>query len=317
MATHWTFEHVPDQAGKTYVITGANSGIGLEAARVLVKRGAEVVLACRSEERAQKALDTLRAEHPGAKAKVMSLDLASLASVRAFAARFDAEHERLDGLLNNAGLMAIPPSKTADGFEMQLGTNHLGHFALTGLLFSKLVRGAAGRAASRVVSVSSQAHRVGKMRFDDLMSTRRYDRWAAYGQSKLANLLFTFELQRRVETKWSGGAPVIAVACHPGYSATELQGKGATMGGSKLEAFFMRIGNGLMAQPAAMGAAPTLRAATDPDARGGEYFGPSGVMELGGPPVKVECTATAKDPELARKLWDVSRELTGVDYDGL
>nr|MDQ3036432.1 oxidoreductase [Myxococcota bacterium] len=272
-----------------------------------------VVLACRSRERGEAALAALRAEHPNAKAKVMSLDLASLASVRAFADALRSEHGRIDALLNNAGLMAIPRAATADGFEMQLGTNHLGHFALTGLLFGRLIESA----PARVVSVSSQAHRMGRMRFDDLMGERRYEKWTAYGQSKLANLLFTFELQRRAEKKWPGAAPVIALACHPGYSATELQGKGATMGGSKLEAFVMRVGNGVIAQTAAMGATPTLRAATDPDVKGGEYFGPGGLMEMAGPPVKVACTAAAKDPEVAKKLWEVSCELTGVDFGGL
>lgn len=313
MAASWSIDDVPDQVGKTIVITGANSGIGYEAALVLASKGADVVLACRSPERAELALSSLRSAYPAAKAKVMRLDLASLASVRAFADAFRAEHGRLDALINNAGLMAIPQSKTADGFEMQLGTNHLGHFALTGLLFGRLVESA----PARVVSVSSQAHRMGRIRFDDLMFARRYDRWAAYGQSKLANLLFTFELQRRVEKKWPGASPVIATSCHPGYSATELQGKGATMGGSRIEALVMRVGNGILAQTAAAGALPTLRAAVDPDVRGGEYFGPSGVMELAGPPRRVECAPAAKDPEVARKLWDKSVELTGVDFGGL
>jgi NAD(P)-dependent dehydrogenase (short-subunit alcohol dehydrogenase family) len=313
MPKSWRVEDVPDQVGKTFVITGANSGIGWEAALVLARKGGEVILACRSAERGQKALEALKAAHPPARASLMTLDLASLASIRAFADAFRAQHGRLDALLNNAGLMAIPSAKTADGFEMQLGTNHLGHFALTGLLFGRLVESA----PARVVNVSSTAHRIGKIRFDDLMSETRYDKWAAYGQSKLANLLFTFELQRRVEKKFGKRPPVIAVACHPGYAATELQGKGATLGGSRFEAFLMRLGNGIVAQTAAMGATPTLRATTDPIVRGGEYFGPSGFMELAGPPVPVECMPAARDTEVAKKLWEKSVELTGIDFGGL
>lgn len=309
----WGVENVPDQSGKTFVITGSNSGIGLEAARVLARKGAEVVLACRSQEKGRRAMESIVAETPGAKVKLMSLDLASLRSVRAFADRFRSEHGRLDVLINNAGLMAIPRSKTEDGFEMQLGTNHLGHFALTGLLLGRLLESA----PARVVNLASQAHRMGRIRFDDLMGERRYDRWAIYGQSKLANLLFTHELQKRLETKHAGRPPAIVVAAHPGYSATELQTKGASMGGSKLEALVMRMGNGILAQSAAMGALPTLRAAVDPDVRGGEYFGPGGFMEMVGPPKLVERTAAAKDPEVARKLWEKSVELTGVDFGGL
>lgn len=309
----WTIESVPDQRGKTVVITGANSGLGLETARVLAGRGAEVVLACRSRERGERALASLRAEYPSATLKVMSLDLASLASIREFADAFLEEHARLDVLINNAGLMAIPFGTTADGFEMQLGTNHLGHFALTGRLFERL----AVTGNARIVTVSSHAHRMGRIQWDDLMSQRRYDKWAAYGQSKLANLLFTFELQNRIERRWQESPPVLAVSCHPGYSATELQGKGASMGGNKIEAFFMQIGNGIIAQSAAMGATPSLRAATDPGVKGGEYFGPAGMMGLAGPPTKVESTASARDPETARRLWKVSCELTGVDFGGL
>jgi len=314
--TTWGQSDIPDQVGKTFVITGANSGIGLEAARVLAQKGAEVVLACRSQEKGQKALEQIRSEKPGAKVSLASLDLADLKSVRAFAERFKNEHGRLDVLINNAGLMAIPRTTTADGFEMQLGTNHLGHFALTGLLFGRLLESA----PSRVVNLASQAHRMGRMSWDDLMGEKKYDKWAIYGQSKLANLLFTCELQKRIEKKHGaagGHPPVLAVAAHPGYSATELQGKGASMGGSKLEGWFMRMGNSVLAQSAAMGAMPTLRAAVDPDVKGGEYFGPSGFMEIAGPPKLVSCSAAAKDPESARMLWDKSVELTGVDFGGL
>lgn len=312
MTAAWSIEDVPDQAGKTFVITGSNSGIGYEAAAVLARKGAEVILGCRSAEKGEAAIASIRKAHPAANVKLMSLDLASLASIRAFAKRFASEHGRLDALINNAGLMAIPYAKTADGFEMQLGTNHLGHFALTGLLFGRLLESA----PARVINLSSQAHRMGRIRFDDLMSEKRYDKWAAYGQSKLANLLFTHELQRRLEAKY-GTPPVLALSAHPGYSATELQGKGATMGGSRFEAFVMRIGNDIVAQSAAMGALPTLRAAVDPDVKGGEYFGPGGFMEVSGPPKIVGCAAAAKDPETMRRLWEESVRLTGVDFGGL
>lgn len=313
MAKHWTAGDVPEQTGKTFVITGSNSGIGYEAALVLAQRGAEVILACRSQDKGQKALEQLRAAAPEAKAKLMKLDLSSLASVRGFADQVRSEHGRIDALINNAGLMAIPRATTEDGFEMQLGTNHLGHFALTGLLFGRLLESG----GARVVNVASQAHRMGRIRFDDLMGERRYEKWSAYGQSKLANLLFTFELQRRVEKKWPSAAPVAALACHPGYSATELQGKGPELEKSAFNAMIMKIGNGILAQSAAMGALPTLRAACDPDARSGEYYGPAGIGEMAGPPVKVGCTAAARDPEVAKKLWERSVELTKVDFGGI
>ena len=313
MAKRWTASDVPDQSGKTFVITGSNSGIGYEAALVLAQRGAEVILACRSQEKGQKALEQLRAGAPGAKAKLMKLDLSSLASVRAFADQVKSEHGRIDALINNAGLMAIPRATTADGFEMQLGTNHLGHFALTGLLFGRLLE----TGSARVVNVASQAHRMGKINFADLMGEKRYEKWSAYGQSKLANLLFTFELQRRIEKKWPSATPVAALACHPGYSATELQGKGPELEKSAFNAFIMKVGNGILAQSAAMGALPTLRAACDPDAKSGEYYGPAGIGEMAGPPVKVGCTTAARDPETAKKLWERSVELTKVDFGGI
>ncbi|AKF04961.1 oxidoreductase [Sandaracinus amylolyticus] len=313
MATTWTASNVPEQTGKTFVITGSNSGIGYEAAVILAQRGGEVILACRSQEKGRTALEQLRAAAPGAKVKLMKLDLASLASVRAFADQVKSEHGRIDALINNAGLMAIPRATTEDGFEMQLGTNHLGHFALTGLLFGRLIE----TAPARVVNVASQAHRMGKMRFEDLMGEKRYEKWSAYGQSKLANLLFTFELQRRTEKKWPGKAPVAAVACHPGYAATELQGKGPELEKSRFGAMIMKLGNGMFAQTAAMGALPTLRAATDPDTKSGDYYGPAGLGEMAGPPVKVGCTPAARDPEVAKQLWERSVELTKVDFGGL
>lgn len=308
--SRWSTADVPDLSGKLFVVTGGNSGIGWEAAKVLAEKHADVILACRNADKARGAVESIARAAPGAKVSAMSLDLASLKSVRAFAQELTEKHGRLDVLVNNAGLMALPYSRTDDGFETQLGVNHLGHFALTGLVWPLLEKAA----APRVVNLSSQAHRMGKMRWDDLMSERRYDRWAAYGQSKLANLLFTFELARRGPKRL---AALRVTAAHPGYSATNLQAKGSEMGGPKLEGFFMKIGNGIMAQGADAGALPTLRAATAPDARNGDYYGPSGPFEIAGAPVKVECTKAARDEASQARLWQRSVELTGVDFGGL
>lgn len=304
----WTTDAIPAQRGKTFLVTGANSGIGLEAAVVLAAKGAHVVLACRSPERASAALETLRRRAPGASAEVMALDLSSLASVRAFAEAFTAAHTRLDGLVNNAGLMALPYGKTADGFEMQLGTNHLGHFALTGLLLPRL-RETSG---SRVVNVASTAHRMGRMHWDDLMGERGYDAWGWYGQSKLANLLFTYELSRRLT---AAKATTTALACHPGYAATALQHKGPEMEGSKLKGLIMTVGNTVLAQGPEMGALPTLRALTDPEAKSGEYYGPRGLFEIAGYPKKVSSTRASHDRDAQRRLWEQSETLTGVRFD--
>ncbi|HEU4536984.1 MAG TPA: oxidoreductase, partial [Polyangiaceae bacterium] len=308
MTKGWTADDVPSQKGRVAVVTGANSGLGFETAKVLAARGARVVLACRSPERAEGALASLRAACAGAEVEAMALDLADLSSVQAFAREVSSKYEAIGLLVNNAGLMAIPRARTVDGFEMQFGTNHLGHFALTGALLPAL-----GRAPSaRVVNVSSYAHRVGSMNFHDLMyETRPYDRWGAYAQSKLANLLFTSELARRLALK---GSPVVAVAAHPGYAVTNLQARGAALGGPKLEAFALRAFNAIVAQSAAAGAWPQLRAATDPGARPGDYYGPAGPFEARGPAIRVGMLAAARDPEAARQLWRESARLTGESY---
>jgi NAD(P)-dependent dehydrogenase (short-subunit alcohol dehydrogenase family) len=259
---NWTERDISDQSGKTFVITGGNSGIGWEAGRMLAEHGAHVILACRNADKAKDAVASIeKTAVKGAKVEAMSLDLASLSSVERFAGELAGKIERLDALLNNAGLMALPYGKTADGFETQLGVNHLGHFALTGRLLP-LLRKTPG---ARVVSVSSQAHRMGKMNWDDLMSERRYEKWTAYGQSKLANLLFTFELGRRLKKAGDG---IVVTAAHPGYSATNLQHKGPEMEGSKLQGMFMSMGNGIMAQTAANGR--PAHAARSARSRGGE-----------------------------------------------
>jgi NAD(P)-dependent dehydrogenase (short-subunit alcohol dehydrogenase family) len=306
----WTASDVPDLTGRTVLVTGANSGIGFEAARVFARKGAQVVLACRHLQRGEAALQAICGESPAARLSLLELDLASLASVRQGAARFAAEHARLDVLCNNAGVMAVPRALSPDGFEMHLAVTHFGHFALTGLLIERLLQ----TGSARIVTVSSGMHRIGQMRWDDLEGQRRYHKWEAYGQSKLANLLFAFELQRRLQAR---GAGAISVACHPGYANTNLQQVGPTLHGSPVRVAFYRVANALFAQSAERGALPTLYAATAPDVRGGDYIGPDGVGEIAGWPRKVQASRAAYDAEAARRLWDVSVQRTGVDYRAL
>lgn len=290
---------VSDQSGRTIVITGANTGIGYEAARVLAGQGARVLLGCRSAEKASAARDRICALHPKAEVKLLSLDLGSLQSVRDAAAEA-AQEERLDLLINNAGIMIPPREETADGFESQFGVNHLGHFALTGLLLPKLQ----ATPGSRVVTVSSTAHKVGKIDFEDVHATQSYSRQGRYSMSKLANLLFTHELQRRLDF---AGTETLAVACHPGVSDTELS--------RYFPGWLVALGPLLrmFSQPPPMGALPTLRAATDPKVAGGEYYGPSRRFETVGPPIRVRPAEGSRDSQVARRLWDLSIELTGVD----
>jgi NAD(P)-dependent dehydrogenase (short-subunit alcohol dehydrogenase family) len=306
----WTVSDIADQHGRTAVITGANSGLGLQTARALAGKGATVVMACRNQEKGAAALQSVRDQHPAATVELLELDLADLASVRKAAEELLVRHGAIDMLFNNAGVMALPHRTTADGFEMQFGTNHLGHFALTGLLVDRLL----STENSRIVTISSTAHRIGRMNFDDLQSEKRYRKWRAYGQSKLANLLFTRELQRRLAAR---DASTIAVAAHPGYAATHLQTAGPEMSGSKIARAVQVMGNKLFSQTDAMGALPQLYAGTAPDVVGGEYFGPDGRFENKGHPTRVMSTKRAQNDEDARRLWSVSEELTGVRYEGL
>lgn len=309
-ARTWAVEDLPDLSGRVAVVTGGNSGLGLETARALSGRGAHVVIACRSPEKGEDAALDIRGSGTKGPVEVMPLDLANLASVRAFADAFRARYARLDALCNNAGVMALPRRTTADGFEMQIGTNHLGHFALTALLFDVL-RATPG---ARVVNVSSTMHRIGRMNFDDLHGERRYAKWPAYGQSKLANLLFTFELARRCAR---AGIDLTCAAAHPGYAATNLQAAGPRMEGSAWMERITGLGNRLLAQTAAMGALPTIYAAADPSVRSGEYFGPSGPGEMWGPPRRVGCSRRAQDATDAARLFELSEALTGVRCAGL
>jgi len=288
-AMKWTAQDMGRQDGRTFVITGANSGIGFEAARALGAAGAHVVVACRDASKGEHSVAELDGDFD-----VRRLDLADLASVRGFAEGLEGQ---VDVLVNNAGVMAVPRAKTADGFELQLGTNHLGHFALTGLLLD--------RVRDRVVTIASGAHRMGRMNFGDLQSERHYQRWMAYGQSKLANLLFMKELQRRLD---AAGSVVRSVAAHPGYAATHLQSHTQS-----IQDQIMGLANHLIAQSAAMGALPTLFAATE-DIPGGSYVGPDGLLEQRGHPHLVGMSGAARDEESARRLWEVSEELTGVTF---
>jgi len=301
---------MPDMKGRVVAVTGANSGLGFETSRALAARGARVLMACRSSAKAEDARKKIVAEHPAATVELMTLDLASLASVRRFAAELRERTERLDVLVNNAGVMALPRRETEDGFEMQIGTNHFGHFALTGLLLPLLL----ATPGARVVTLSSGAHKMGRIAFDDLHGKKSYGKWTAYSQSKIANLYFMFELDRRLRKAKAG---VMSVACHPGYSATELQAAGPRMEGSTLMERIMDLGNLLFSQDAATGALPTLYAATAPDVQGGDYIGPDGIGELWGHPKKVDTVSRARDSEIAARLWTVSEDATGVRYEGL
>ena len=298
----FTADDVPDQTGRRFVVTGANSGIGFEASKVLVREGAEVVMACRSLERGEKAAEEVRRRDGEGKVRVEELDLASLDSVRSFAERFDDE---IDVLVNNAGVMAIPRSETDEGFETQFGVNHLGHFALTGLVLDRIADD------GRIVTVSSGMHERGKMDFEDLHGEESYKKWDAYAQSKLANLLFAYELDRRLR---AAGSSVKSIGVHPGYADTNLQRRGPEMAGSKLRKVMMVAANKIFAQSAEAGALPTLYAATSPDAESGEYYGPGGLMNMRGTPEKQNSSKESHDEDDAGRLWEVSEELTGVEY---
>jgi len=297
MSEHWTTSDIPDMSGKVVIVTGANSGIGYETARALARKGASVVMACRNLEKANAAASEIALGDPDAVLDIIQLDLADLDSVRSFADTFKSRYAQLDLLINNAGVMVPPFTRTADGFELQFGANHLGHFALTGLLLERLLE----TPQARIINVSSGAHRMGSgtIDFDNLNAEKGYSASAAYAQSKLANLLFTLELNRRLKAL---GSDVIAASAHPGWTVTGLQ-RG-----------FMHTISRIFGQQPEIGAMPTLLAATDPGVQRDDYYGPDGFMEMRGYPIKVGSSAAANDPELARRLWDVSEELTGIRY---
>ncbi|GAB3479244.1 oxidoreductase [Amycolatopsis cihanbeyliensis] len=290
MSSRWTAKDIPDQHGRTVVVTGANSGLGLVTAKELAAAGARVVLACRDVAKGRAAA----AELPGT-VRVRALDLADLDSVRTFADELEGQ---VDVLINNAGLMAVPQGRTKDGFETQLGVNHLGHFALTGLLLDRIT--------DRVVTLSSFLHRLGRIRLADPNFSAGYRRWSAYGQAKLANLMFAYELQRRLEAAGSG---VRSMAAHPGYAATNLQGRTES-----IQDLGMKLMNRVIAQSAEGGALPTLHAATVPELPGGSFIGPNRPGEMSGYPHRVGSNKASRDREMQRRLWELSEDLTGVRY---
>lgn len=293
----WTEAEIGDQGGRTFLVTGANSGLGYEMSRALLAKGARVIMAVRNEAKGRAALQTLPARQH---AELRIVDLADLDTVRRLAADLRRDRVAIDVLVNNAGVMMPPRTLSAQGHELQFAANHLGHFALTGLLLDLV--------GERVVTVSSTLHRPGKIHYDDLDGTRSYSPTKYYSQSKFANVLFALELDRRLR---AAGSPVRSVLAHPGYSATNLQTSGPT-GVMKV---FMRIGNAVMAQPAARGALNQLYAAVDPRAEGGQFIGPDGVGEHRGWPTVVQPVETAKDPADAQRLWTLSEQLTGVHFE--
>ncbi len=294
----WDSNNITDQKGKVALVTGSSSGIGYEAARVLANKNATVIIVVRNLEKGNAALEKIKAGHSEADARVMEMDLADLESVRRFAEQFKQEYSRLDLLINNAGVMMPPYCKTVDDFELQFGTNHLGHFALTGRLLD-LIKATPG---SRIVNVSSGAHNYGNLDFDDLhCDDRPYKKMKAYGDSKIANLYFTYELQRKFD---KAEYDAISTASHPGWTATELQ---------RHTGLFSFLNN-FFAQGLEIGTLPTLYAAVAPDVRGGDYYGPDGWKEMKGYPKKVQSNKLSNDKEIAAKLWEVSEKLTGVEY---
>ena len=295
--SQWKAQDILDQSGRVAIVTGANSGIGYETARALANKGATVVMACRNLDKANAAADKIRSGGPAGDIEVQQLDLSDLKSVEQFVAAFKAKHSRLDLLINNAGIMNPPFGKTAQGFEQQLGVNHLGHFALTGGLIDLMDKNPGGR----IVTVSSIMHLAGSIDFNNLNWEKGYRKGPAYGRSKLANLLFTYELQRRLEER---GSNTIAVAAHPGWTETNLQ----------VHSPMIKFMNRFLAQEPPMGALPTLYAATAPDVKGGQYFGPGGLGELKGHPKRVRSNRKSRDKTLAARLWDVSEELTGTRF---
>jgi NAD(P)-dependent dehydrogenase (short-subunit alcohol dehydrogenase family) len=308
--TRWGARDVGDQSGRRILITGGNSGVGLEAARVLAEHNGAVVIACRDLRKGERAAADIRARSGEADVELLQLDLADLAAVEAAAEEYGERFGTLDVLVNNAGVMAVPYRATVDGFELQFGTNHLGHFALTGHLLPCLL----AATAPRVVTVSSGAHRAGTIDFANLDAAKGYSKWAAYCSSKLANLLFMFELQRRAV---GAGIDLLSVGAHPGYANTNLQTNGPAMAGKPLLERAWSVFNAVAGQSAARGSLPTVYAAVSPGVAGGDYIGPSGPAELWGSPVKVRPTRAARDPALAARLWSVSQELTGVGYEVL
>ena len=306
-ADTWSAADIGDLTGRIALVTGANSGIGYETARALAEHGAHVIMACRDDEKGRRARDKLESELERSSLELLRLDLADLFSVRTAAEEVLARHARLDILVNNAGVMGTPYRQTADGFELQMATNHLGHFALTGRLLDRIVT----TERSRVVTVSSHMHRMARLRPDDVAGAAFHSTWVAYGTSKLANLLFTAELSRRLQ---AAGLRTAALTAHPGWTRSNLAGSGAALGNSRLRRKLGRMAGSLLGQSAAGGALPVLCAATSSSVQSGQYIGPSGLGGLYGPPRVARPSRAARDPAQAAALWEASEELTGVRF---
>ena len=306
-ADSWSTADIGDLTGRIALVTGANSGIGYETSRALAAHGAHVILACRDDEKARQARDKLESELERSSLEVLHLDLADLFSVRRAAGEVLTAHARLDILVNNAGVMGTPYRQTADGFDLQMATNHLGHFALTGLLLDRLVT----TERSRIVTVSSHMHRLGRVRLDDVAGAKARNPWLVYGTSKLANLLFVAELSRRLE---AGGFDTMALAAHPGWTRSNLAGSGGALSGSRVRRRLSRVAGSNLGQSAAGGALPVLCAATSSHVRNGQYIGPAGAFEMFGPPRVARPSRRARDLTMAARLWAASEELTGVHY---
>ena len=306
MTEKWTVGDIPDLSGKTILVTGANSGLGLECSTVLAGKGARVIMAVRNLQKGEKAREQILVRYPQANLDLMQLDLANLQSVRDFADSFKTKYDRLDIQLNNAGVMGIPRQETADGFEMQLGVNHLGHFALTGQLL-ELLRKTPG---ARIHNVTSSAHYMGRINFDDLMGKKHYGRWLAYGQSKLANVLFTFELQKRLQ---AAGADTLVNTSHPGIVLGNLQTNSVQQSGTQFEGLIYRLVGPFLGQDVHMGVLPMLYAMTSPQAKGGTLYGPH-TFKMRGYPEEQRAKKSAYDAEVLKRFWDVSEELSGVKF---
>ncbi len=304
----WKASDIPDLTGKIALVTGANSGLGYYTCLELARKGAHVVLASRNKDRGNAALEKIKSEIPSADLQFMKLDLANIELVKHFADAFMDEYEKLDILINNAGVMAIPLRRTVQGFEMQFGTNHLGHFALTALMFNFIEK----TPGARIVNVSSLMHKFGKINFDDMNWEKYYSKWSAYSQSKLANLLFTIELDRRIRL---AGKQTKAMASHPGYASTNLQIRGGEMEGSRANVAVNKIMNKIIAQPAWKGALPSLYAATSDQVQSGKYYGPSGIGSVRGYPREEKINPKFTDQETAKRLWEESEKLTGIKFN--
>ena len=303
----WTEADIPSQKGRSVIITGANSGLGYHTSMALARRGARVIMVCRNLDKGEAARQRILDKHPEVETELWELDLSDLESVHTFAERYLATHGGPDLLINNAGLMAIPYLNTRDGFEMQFGVNHLGHFALTALLW----QGMFDKSGARIVNISSIAHHFGKIRFEDIHWEQGYQKWGAYGMSKLSNLLFTSELARKLS---ESGSDVLVVAAHPGYADTSLQAKGMLMAGSSRKAGFYTLANRIVAQSGEMGALPSLYAATQPGVEQGAFYGPSGFLKLKGWPTVERPNPRRVRADVAEQLWSLSEDLTGISF---